>query len=372
LFPNQDPLRSVRLSFTDELLDGTISEQELAARRDVARVFRRRPVPRAEQRIAQRLEMKAGLLNFESGFLSSVIKVRRSMLGARADAPPKFLIRVDEFPDAASLDDPKRGLAASKAFHETLAEEGVPYLMAIVPQHTHHPLDPAATGGRSLGPEDCAFVDQMGREGVTFAQHGTTHRTRYASPRQRSELCGLGPQETKALIADGLERLGQVGVFPRVFVPPFNRFDASQYSHLARHFDVVCGGPESVPRIGFHGSPLWRDDAVYLPCYAPFYAGAADVLPAVDRLVGLAPGTWIPIVLHSAWEIGDGFRSLAALARRIAPYTASWDDFLQAVDASRTPMTARLAVAPEPRLTASTSQAAPAAQLDRGAHVMGG
>lgn len=293
--------------------------------------------------------MKAGLRDFESGFLFSALKARRAMLGARASGPPRFLIRVDEFPDAAGLDVTERGLAASKAFHETLAAEGVPYLMAIVPQHTHRPLDPAATGGHALGAEDCVFIEQMAQEGVTFAQHGTTHRTRYANPRRRSELSGLRPEETEVLIADGRERLARAGVFPRVFVPPFNRFDASQYSDLARHFDVIGGGPESVPLMGFHGSPVWRDEAVFLPCYAPYYAGAAKLRPVIDRVVGLAPGTWIPIVLHVAWEINDGFRSLAAFARKVAPYAASWCDFLQAVDASRTPITAEPEASPGAR-----------------------
>jgi hypothetical protein len=371
LFITEDALRSARLSFAHELRHGTISERDLTTREEVIRVFRSRPVARTDRRFAQRLEMKAGLLDFESGFLSHVIKARRAVLGARANGPPRFLVRVDEFPDAASLDDPRRGLVAAEAFHETLAAERVPYLMALVAQHTRRPLDPVETAGEPLGAQDYSFIELMGREGVTFAQHGTTHRTRHSSPRHRSELCGLRPSELEGLIADGQQRLARADVFPRIFVPPFNRFDASQYSILARHFDVIGGGPESVPLMGFHGSPLWRGDAVFLPSYAPFYASAAELLPAIDRMVALAPGTWIPIVLHSAWEIGDGFRSLAALARKIAPYTASWESFLEAVDASRTPITARLAVAPETRLTGSTAQAAPAAQLGHGAQAVG-
>ena len=342
----QDALRSARLSFGRELSDGTISERDLAARNDVLEVFRSRPVPRAEVRIAQRLAMKAGLRDYASSHLSRVIKARRAMLGAQASGPPRFLVRVDEFPDAASLDDPDRGLAASVAFHETLAEHGVPYLMAIVPQHTRRPLDPTATGGHPLGAEDHAFIEQMGREGVTFAQHGTSHRTRHADPRRRSELSGLGDSQLEALIIDGLERLAPAGVTPRVFVPPFNRFDAGQFSVLARHFDVIGGGPESVPLMGLHGGPLWRGDAVFLPCYAPFYAAAGELLPVIDRMAGLAPGTWIPIVLHVSWEIGDGFRALAAFARKIAPYAVHWGEFMQAVDASRAPMTAQAAAVP--------------------------
>jgi hypothetical protein len=323
-----------------------ISEQDLAARTDVLDVFRSRPVPRAELRIAQRLAMKAGLLDYESGFLATVIQARRAMLGAQASGPPRFLVRVDEFPDAAGLDSPERRTGASKAFHETLAEHGVPYLMAIVPQHTRSYLDPTATGGHPLMTEDHAFIQQMGREGVTFAQHGTSHRTLYASARRRSELSGLAPCELEALIDDGLERLAQAGVTPRVFVPPFNRFDASQFSSLARRFDVIGGGPENVPLMGFHGTPLWRGDAVFLPCYSPFYASAAELPPVIDRVVGLAPGTWIPIVLHVSWEFGDDFRSLAEFARKIAPYAVHWGKFMEAADASRTPIIGQAGAVP--------------------------
>jgi hypothetical protein len=175
----------------------------------------------------------------------------------------------------------------------------------------------------------------MRRDGVTFAQHGTTHRTRSESPRRRSELCGLSPAAAEELLEDGRRRLLDAGLPPaRVFVPPFNRFDADQYPMLASRFDVICGGPESVALMGFHGGPLWRDGAVYLPCYAPLYANARTILPMVERLIDLAPGTWIPIVLHTSWEQEDGFRSLERLAERVAPFAEGWDQFLAELDRS--------------------------------------
>jgi hypothetical protein len=329
-------LRTGRLFFADELRDGRILERDLAARPDVLGVFEPQRVPRLDVRIAQRLAMKAGLLDFENGYLASVRGARRAILGDAADGPPRFLIRVDEFPNSSAFDDsPDRWRTASKAFHETLAAAHVPYLMAIVPQYTHRPLDPSADGGRPLDDDDEALLSQMSRENVSFAQHGTTHRTRYRSPRRRSELCGLDPAETEELIVDGRNRLAQVGVFPRVFVPPFNRFDARQLPQLGRHFEIIGGGPESVPLMGFQGGPVWRGDAVFLPCYAPLYASARELPPVIDRLVASATGTWVPIVLHLGWEVGDDFRSLEIFAQRVASYAAPWDDFLRAVDASR-------------------------------------
>jgi hypothetical protein len=142
-----------------------------------------------------------------------------------------------------------------------------------------------------------------------------------------------------------------------VFVPPFNRFDAAQYPMLARRFDVVCGGPESVRLLGFHGGPLWRGDAVYLPCYAPLYADAATVSAVVDEIIEGEPGTWVPIVLHTLWELGDEFGALRRLAKRIAQYAVNWDDFLDEVDRSRDSSQAAQAGGPDERLRRAGSDA---------------
>jgi hypothetical protein len=120
-----------------------------------------------------------------------------------------------------------------------------------------------------------------------------------------------------------------------VLVPPFNRFDAAQWQAVSERYAVVTGGPESVLLMGFHGGPQWRGDAVYLPCYAPLYATAERVLPAVEALIEQRIATWVPVVLHTGWEIDDEFAALRRLAQLIAPYAAPWDEFLAAVDGSR-------------------------------------
>jgi hypothetical protein len=170
---------------------------------------------------------------------------------------------------------------------------------------------------------------------VTFGLHGYNHRTRYANPRRHSELCGLSDEELVDLLDRGLRELADVGVHPQVFVPPFNRFDAQQYDTLARQFSVVCGGPESVPLLGFHNGPQWRGEAVYLPCYAPLYGTAAQCRPAARQLVEQEVGTWVPVVLHSGWEADDNWQNLERFAEEIAPHAASWEDFLTEVDASK-------------------------------------
>jgi hypothetical protein len=278
--------------------------------------------------------MKLGGLDWERSWLAPLVAARASVLGEAAGGPPRFLVRVDEFPYYTSFDRPE-DLEMSRRFHDVMASAGLTHLMSVLPQLTHAPLKPDSSGWRSLGEQEIALLERMRGDGVTFAQHGNTHRTRFANPRRRSELCGLALPDAEVLLDEGRRRLLAAGVGKtRIFVPPFNRFDASQYRLLADRFEIICGGPESVTLLGFHGGPLWRDGAVYLPCYAPLYADAKTVLPAVERLIEMAPGTWIPIVLHTSWEQGEDFQALARLAERIAPYTASWEDLLADVERS--------------------------------------
>ncbi|MGE0026846.1 MAG: DUF2334 domain-containing protein [Thermoleophilia bacterium] len=299
------------------------------------RPMRPRRVPPEATRLVQRLKLKSGRLSYEEAWLKPLQRLRRAELGPDAEGPPRLLVRVDEFPIANGLDQPRFGRRASERFHDVMAAAGVQHLVAIVPQWTHDYLNPDAAGGRPLGDEDIAFLDRMRVDGVTFGQHGTTHRTRFAKPRQHSELSGLRPDELGMLIDSGRRALAGAGVRPRVFVPPFNRFDPGQWATLESRFDVVTGGPESVLCLGFHGGPQWRGDAVYLPCYPPLYGAASQVLPAVKAALATGIGTWLPVVLHPSWELADDFTALRRLATVLAPYAVSWDVFLDEVDASR-------------------------------------
>jgi hypothetical protein len=293
------------------------------------------PVPPRPVRLLQRVAMKRERLDWESAWLRPLMAVRRDFLGERAAGPPRFLVRVDEFPYYSAFDQPDdRDIEMSRRFHDVMADVGVPHLMAIVPQLTHAPLQAGSQGGRELGEAELALIERMRGDRVTFAQHGTTHRTRHDSPRRRSEFGGLSPAQAERVLEEGRVRLARVGVDPRVFVPPFNRFDPAHYQVLAKRFEVICGGPESVARLGFHGGPLWRGGAIYLPCYAPLYADARTILPEVRRLIDLAPGTWVPIVLHTSWEQEDGFAALRRLAEAIAPFAADWSELLAAADGS--------------------------------------
>jgi hypothetical protein len=330
----QEQLRTAHLLFDAELAEGALAPGSLLA--DPVRVATRvAPVPSRPVRLAEQLRYRAGRVDFESAVMNPLSSARRAMLGTDA-APPRFLIRVDEFPHYQAWDDPGHfGVSAFERFHEIMAGAGVPYLVAVLPRVSREPLSPSVSGSRPLEEDELAMLRRLSGERVCFGLHGRDHRTRFASSRRRSELCGLAPAETEELLEEAIGELAPHAIHPRVFVPPYNRFDASQLEGLARRFAVVCGGPESIGQMGFQRTPQWRGETVYLPSYAPFYGRAAEMLPAVERAIGRATGLWVPVVLHWGWEARADWRDLERLAARIAPYAAPWEDFDAAIERSR-------------------------------------
>ncbi len=332
----QDQSRTARLLLDAELAAGALAPVALetpAARR----ATRVRAVPPRPMRVAEQVRYKLGRLDFETAVAEPLLAARRAALVTRP-AAPRFLVRVDEFPHYLAWDDPERyGTAGFERFHEIMAGAGVPYLVAVLPRVAREPLSPTASGSRSLEPGEVAMLRRLSGERVAFGLHGRDHRTRFTSPRRHSELCGLSPAATEELLEDGLAELARHEIRPKVFVPPYNRFDAGQFEALARRFEVVCGGPESIGTMGFHRTPQWRGEAVYLPSYAPVYGRAADVLPAVERAIERAAGLWVPVVLHWGWEMQAGWGDLERLAERIAPYAAGWEELHGAIQRSRAP-----------------------------------
>ena len=325
----ENELRSARL------LLGADAPSDALQMRAVRAAVRSRPIPSSPARFLQRVQRKLGGLDYERAVAAPLASARRAALGAAAAAPPRFLVRVDEFPHYLAADQPDRyGTEGYRRFHALMATAGVPYLVAVLPCVSDAPLDPGGAGRRSLQQDERALLAQLEQDGVAFGLHGLDHRTRAASSRRHSELCGLGPAATETLLDEAFAELAPLGIVPEVFVPPYNRFDAEQYDVLARRFAVVCGGPESVGLLGFQRTPLWRGEAVYLPSYQPLYGHAREVLPAAERLIAGDIGVWAPIVLHWGWEADEDWAALERLLAAIAPYAARWQDFLAAVGAS--------------------------------------
>jgi hypothetical protein len=284
----------------------------------------------------QRVRSKLNPPRFSNAALEPAVAARHTLLGSAAGGPPRVLLRVDEYPYATSLDHPESyGIGPSTAFHSVLADAGIPYLMAIVPQLVRDPLNPEASGGRPLNEDERGLIRRMAHDGVTFAAHGLTHRTRDVHPRRRSEFRGISEAEAGALADESLRLLADIGVHPRVFVPPFNRFGPEHYRALTSRFDVVTGGPESIALMGPQPSPRWLGDGVYFPCYFPLYGRAGEVQRVLEQLVAQRPGTWIQVTLHLSWEIDDGLGNMRRLAEWLAPYAVSWEEFLATVRSTR-------------------------------------
>jgi Uncharacterized protein conserved in bacteria (DUF2334) len=330
-----DQIRTARLLFDVELASGVAGAEDLHSS-EVLSATRVPRIPARPLRVAQQVRYKLGRLGYERDVVGPLMAARATVLGRSSDVTPRFLVRVDEFPHYRAWDDRERfGARRFERFHEILAEAGVPYLLAVLPRVSREPLSSSDLGSRPLEDEERAMLARLVAERVSFALHGLTHRTRFASPRRHSELCGLGPEGTVELLDGGLAELASLGVSPPVFVPPYNRFDASQFAALAQRFQIVCGGPESIGLVGFQDTPQWRGETVYLPSYAPFYGHAAEVLPAVEGALGTAAGLWIPIVLHWGWEAEAGWRDLERLVSVLAPHAVAWEEFLAAVGRSR-------------------------------------
>ena len=332
----QEQMRTARLLFDAERSAGALAEEALDTRA-VRRATRVRSVPPRPLRIERQVRYKLGRLDFDAAVMAPLMAARRAALGPDgAAAPPRFLVRVDEFPHFQAWDDPARyGTDRYERFHDAMSAAGLTYLVAVLPRVSREPLDPMGEESRALDDGELAMLGRIAGERVSFGLHGLDHRTRFLSPRRHSELCGLGAGATEALLDRALGELAPHGIRPQVFVPPYNRFDAAQFDALARRFEVVCGGPESIGTMGFHSTPQWRGESVYLPSYLPVYGRAVEVLPAARRAIELAAGIWVPIVLHWGWEMDDDWEQLKRLAELIAPYAASWEDFRQAIGRSR-------------------------------------
>ncbi len=332
----RDERRSAALLFGEELALGTVTLDRLDIP-EVVEAVRERPIPSRVARTMQRAAVKRGSLTFDAGSVGPMLAARSAVLGAEAAAgPPRFLVRMDEFPHAQAWDRPDRyGTDGFLRFHEILTEHEIPYLLAVLPHVSRDYLDPTKDEWRHLDTDEIKVLERLRDAGnVSFGLHGLDHRTRDINPRKHSELCGRPIDELEERLDRGRAALTQHGIEPDVFVAPFNRFDARQYESLASRFRVVTGGPESIALLGWHPSPLFRGQAVYLPSYAPLYDHAHAVAPAAARLIEQDAALWIPIVLHWGWESDAGWDELIALCQVLRGYAHHWDEFLSAVRAT--------------------------------------
>jgi len=333
----RDEIRTAGLLFGEELALGLIEPEALRVA-EVQQAVRSLAIPSPLSRRYQRRQMRRGRLTYARHGLAPLMAARRAVLGDASQGRPKLLVRVDAFPhpQAWKPDTPFDTPAGATA-HAILHEAGVPYLMSVTPRVSRDPLNPAGDQWREHDEGERSLLAQMRRDGVSFAVHGLDHRTRSTDPRKLSEFAGRKPKEVAERLDAAQSALRDGALHADVFVPPYDRFDASCWPALASRFDVVCGGPDSVSTMGFHRTPSWRGDAVWLPAYPPLHGTATEVLSAVRGLVADGTGLWIPVVLRWDRELEGQWRALRELCALLAhdELARSWEDFLLAVRASR-------------------------------------
>ncbi len=294
-------------------------------------------MPSPLSRRFQARAVRRGALSYDPDVTDPFVAARTAVLGPDAAAGrPKILLRVDGFPHHLASDrDGDRGCAAFARVHALLHDAGVPYLLSVLPWVPDSALDPGSDGWRPHDEDERALLGQLRREGVAFGVHGLDHRTRDAREDRRSELHALKGKDLTDRLDAAVQTMRDEALHADVFVAPWDRFDASQYAELAARWDVVTGGPSTVAGFGFHATPLWRGDAVYLPAYPPLVGPPRTIADAVEHLAARRTGLWTPVVLDWAQAVEGAWEDLVGFAHALAGLARPWDEFLAAIAFSR-------------------------------------
>jgi Uncharacterized protein conserved in bacteria (DUF2334) len=329
---DRDSERSRRLLFAPELADGTLRPSRLA-RTEVREATRARRVPSSVSRRLQRALLDRGALRVREQTIEPALAARRAVLGDAAAGPPRLLVRAGDVPHPLADEDPARyGTQRFRRFHEAMAQAGMRYLVAVTPRVSHDPHDPRGRGDRPLADDELELLADLRRDGVAFAAHGLDHRTRHRAADRRGELVGLSKRELAQRLDRAAAQLAEVAIRPEVFVPPFGRIGWKQWGVLAARYPVVAAGGASLTTMGYHDTPLWRGEAVWMPTYAPFDGPAAEAADAVSELVEAQAALWVPVAVDWSEDVdGEG---LARLTRVAARFSVDWELFLAAVRAS--------------------------------------
>jgi peptidoglycan/xylan/chitin deacetylase (PgdA/CDA1 family) len=235
-----------------------------------------------------------------------------------------FVLRVDDFPAWTETMDEFVPASDFMSFHEVLSRNRIPYLIAVTPQPCVRPLDSSEKRTRQLTVAEQQILRSVAADGASLALHGVTHRTR--SHRTHAEFIGLDDDFFEEQIRYGqLELKRMTGILATVFVPPFNRIEPGQLEILSKRFEIVCGGPESVPLLGRRGVERLANGSTYLPSYPPYYGRAHEILKAIEQQL---PADLQCLTLHWEWERRRGYGELESFCAALRNRVRNWDTLL--------------------------------------------
>jgi len=228
----------------------------------------------------------------------------------------RFLVRVDDFPRW------DRNSEEFLEFHDVLSENKIPYLLGVTPLVCSDPPSHECREYRKLNSKEAEILQSITGSGAEIALHGITHQTR--DLRYNSEFVGLDSSELDEKIVTGLNELKSHGLETDVFIPPFNTFDYNSLGVLKKYFEIICGGPESIPLVGYRMSPSFINGCLYIPSYHPAYGKAGGILEFVKKARLIEDNIVVPLTLHWCWEKEDNFASLKLLCREIGTDAIRW------------------------------------------------
>jgi hypothetical protein len=240
-------------------------------------------------------------------------QVREKIGNFEKPRPRRFLLRVDDFPSLHGE------LHNFKPFHAAARAYGIPYLLAVTPF-----LD-RGNGPSVLAETELKILQQCVREGATLALHGFTHKTRIRH--YGSELVSMPAEELEENILKAKNYFHSHQLKVPGFVAPFNTYDAKTLSIVARHFSFFCGGPESVLSLGARIGPSFFKESLYVPSYHGVYDLKSSDMPAFETIASPSDGFILPVTLHWANEVRDGFKNFGALCRLLKNRMLTWEQF---------------------------------------------
>jgi len=263
-------------------------------------------------------------IDYHNRVLARIVEIRsmiKQEFNLYREGEPVFLVRVDDFPDWNI--ETKR----FPEFHKILSEKDIPYLLGVTPFPSRTPLNPKTRDNETIGEEELEVLRQVSVSAVQIAMHGVTHQTR--STYRPTEIIGLSPEDLERKLLRGLEKLREEGFKTEIFIPPFNSFDLRSVNILMKYFRVICGGPESVLRVGLRLSPCFLDGVLYVPSYFPAYGRAEEILRFVENAKAIKEPLFVPLTLHWNWEVRNDFADVEKLCNAIQGRVIPWGYLVQ-------------------------------------------
>lgn len=224
-----------------------------------------------------------------------------------------ILMRVDDFPRT------DMNLKDFKMFDSIMKRFDIPYLLGVTPNLCLNPLNPNSTEFHKLTKAEIEIIRNL--KDVELAMHGVTHQTRdYGYLRlllgHYSEFEGMDERATSTKLERGFKLFREYGLKrPRIFIPPFNRFDEENLNVFRKHFKFVMGGPETKKAI------KKRDRGELIISDGFYYGHSYDIFLEPDDFE--SDGCCC-IALHWGWETDNDFLSLKKLLVEIEGNVARW------------------------------------------------